>query len=82
MTQNFRWLRGIHTATFYDKKTNLNFEIKQNPDNPKLKDKFLYRCIDSNNKLLFERKINFATAIVVVNSWKGEPKIKQFADKG
>ena len=82
MTKDFRWLRGIHIATFSDQRTNLNFEIKQNPGNPKLKDKFLYRCTDSNNKLLFERKIDFATAIVAVNSWNGEPKIQQFEGKG
>lgn len=81
MTKDFKWLRGIHIATFYDKRTKLNFEIKRNLENPKLKDKFLYRCTDNNNKLLFERRIDFATAIVAVNGWNGEPMIQQFADK-
>jgi hypothetical protein len=31
---------------------------------------------------MFDRKINFATAIVVVNSWNGEVKVQEKAPAG
>lgn len=76
-TKTFKWLRSIHKATCYDKKTELTFSITNNESGTSIDDKFTYRCTDNHNKLMFDRKINFATAIVVVNSWNGEIKVQE-----
>ena len=81
MSKSFKWLRGIYSASVNDERCGLKFEIRQNPEKSKLGDKYIYRCTDTSNRLLFERKIDFATAVVVVNGWKGEPVIKEFANK-
>lgn len=83
MTQakDFKWLRGLHRATFYDKRTDLKFEIINNPSKSKRDDKYLYKCFDSSGRLVFDRKINFAIAMVAINSWQGELEIQESAPK-
>lgn len=85
-TKDFKWLRGLHKATFRDERTDLFFEITRNPMKNNREDKFLYKCFDSNNRLVFDRKINFATAMVVINGWSedgwnGEAQIQELASK-
>jgi len=75
--KSFQWLRSIHKATAYDKRTQLTFSIIHNVDSSSIEDKFTYRCADSNRRLIFDRKINFALAIVIVNSWEGEIKVEE-----
>lgn len=82
MTKTYTWLRSIEKATCYDRKTGLAFSISNNTDATSLDDKFTYRCVDNHRRLMFDRKINFATAIVVVNSWSGEIEVKQKAPAG
>ena len=78
-SKSFGWLRSIHKATCYDKKTGLAFSIVNNAAATSISDKFTYRCIGNDRKLMFDRKINFATAIVVVNSWSGEVEVQEKA---
>lgn len=75
--KTFQWLRGIHKATCFDKNTNLIFTITNNEDRTSTDDKFTYRCTDDHRRLFFDRKINFATAMVVINSWHGEIEVQQ-----
>lgn len=77
MPKSFTWLRSIEKATFYDNKTSLLFLVFRNPEATSIDDKFFYRCTDSYGKLMFERKISFAVAIVVINSWRGKPGIQR-----
>jgi hypothetical protein len=79
--KDFKWLRGLHRATFYDKRTDLRFEIINNPAKSKTDDKFLYKCFDSSGRLVFDRKVNFAIAMVAINSWQGEPEIQEVAPR-
>lgn len=79
MTEDFKWLRSIYKATCYDKRTNLTFLIVNNADTTSMADKFTYRCLGDGRKLMFDRKINFATAMVAVNSWEGEVEVQQRA---
>jgi len=76
-SKDFKWLRSIHRATCYDKKTNLTFSIVNNADTTSLENKFTYRCTGSDRKLMFDRKISFAAAMVVINSWDGEIELKE-----
>ena len=76
-SQSFKWLRSIYKATCYDKRTNLTFSIINNVDTTSMADKFTYRCLGDGRKLMFDRKISFATAMVVVNSWTGEVEVQQ-----
>ena len=82
MTKTYTWLRSIEKATCYDKKTGLVFSIFNNADTTSLDDKFTYRCTDNHRRLMFDRKINFATAIVVINSWAGDVEVKQRTPAG
>lgn len=79
--RGFKWLRGLHKATFYDKRTDLKFEIINNPAKSSTDDKFIYKCFDSNGRLVFDRRINFAIAMVAVNSWNGEPEVQEVAPR-
>lgn len=81
-SKSFKWPRSIHKATCYDKKTELTFSVTQNQDSSSNVDKFAYRCVDSHRRLIFDRKINFATALVVINSWEGEVEIEEYAPPG
>jgi|LauGreDrversion4_2_1035121.scaffolds.fasta_scaffold617149_1 hypothetical protein len=76
-SKSFKWLRSIHKATCYDKKTELTFCIINNSDSTSIDDKFTYRCTDNDRRLMFDRKISFAAAMVVVNSWNGEVEVQQ-----
>jgi len=78
-SKSFAWLRSIHKATCYDKRTELTFSIVNNVDATSTDDKFTYRCTGNGRKLMFDRKINFATAMVAVNSWNGEVEVQQKA---
>jgi hypothetical protein len=81
-SKSFAWLRSIHKATCYDKRTELTFSIVNNVDATSISDKFTYRCTGNGRKLMFDRKINFATAIVAVNSWSGEVEVQEKAPLG
>ena len=81
-SKSFGWLRSIHKATCYDKRTELTFSIVNNVDATSISDKFTYRCTGNGRKLMFDRKINFATAMVVVNSWSGEVEVQEKAPLG
>lgn len=81
-SKSFKWLRSIEKASCYDKKTELTFSICGNADTTSLDDRFTYRCVDNHRRLMFDRKINFATAIVVINSWSGEVEIRQKSPAG
>ena len=78
-SKSFKWLRSIYKATCYDKRTNLAFCIISNADTTSINDKFTYRCMGDDRKLMFDRKISFAAAMVVVNSWEGEVEVQQKA---
>ena len=78
-SKSFGWLRSIHKATCYDKRTELTFSIVNNAAATSTGDKFTYRCIGNDRKLMFDRKISFATAIVIVNSWSGEIEVQEKA---
>jgi hypothetical protein len=79
--KDFKWLRGLHKATFTDKKTELRFEITQNTARSSTDDKFIYKCFDIGGRLLFDRKINFAVAMLAVNSWSGDFQVMEAAPK-
>ena len=81
-SKSFGWLRSIHKATCYDKRTELTFSIVNNVDATSISDKFTYRCTGNGRKLMFDRKINFATAMVAVNSWSGEVEVQEKAPLG
>ena len=81
-SKSFGWLRSIHKATCYDKRTELAFSIVNNVDATSISDKFTYRCTGNGRKLMFDRKINFATAIVAVNSWTGGVEVQEKAPLG
>ena len=81
-SKSFGWLRSIHKATCYDKRTELTFSIINNVDATSISDKFTYRCTGNGRKLMFDRKINFATAIVAVNSWTGDVEVQEKAPLG
>jgi hypothetical protein len=81
-SKSFAWLRSIHKATCYDKRTELTFSIVNNVDATSISEKFTYRCTGNGRKLMFDRKINFATAIVAVNSWTGEVEVQEKAPLG
>jgi hypothetical protein len=80
--KSFAWLRSVHKATCYDKRTGLTFSIVNNPAATSTGDKFTYRCTKNGRKLMFDRKISFANAIVVVNSWNGEVEVQEKAPLG
>ena len=77
-SKSFGWLRSIHKATCYDKRTELTFSIVNNPAATSTGDKFTYSCT-GNGRKMFDRKISFANAIVVVNSWNGEVEVQEKA---
>ena len=81
-SKSFAWLRSIHKATCYDKRTELTFSIVNNVDATSISDKFTYRCTGNGRKLMFDRKINFATAMVAVSSWSGEVEVQEKAPLG
>ena len=78
-SKSFAWLRSIHRATCYDKRTELTFSIVNNAAATSTDDKFTYRCMGGDRKLMFDRKISFAAAIVIVNSWSGEIEVQEKA---
>lgn len=73
--KNFRWLRSIKRATSINR--DLIFEISRNPDTSKMEDKFIYSCRHADGKLLFDRRIDFGTAMIAVNSWVGEITVEE-----
>jgi len=79
--KSFKWIRSIKKATCYDKKTDLTFSIVQNPDSNCRGNKFTYRCVDDHRRLLFDRKIDFPTALVVFNSWIGEIEVEEMPEQ-
>ena len=81
-SKSFGWLRSIHKATCYDRRTELTFSIVNNVDATSISDKFTYRCTGNGRKLMFDRKINFATAMVAVNSWTGDVEVQEKAPLG
>ena len=81
-SKSFGWLRSIHKATCYDKRTELTFSIVNNVDATSISEKFTYRCTGNGRKLMFDRKINFATAMVAVSSWSGEVEVQEKAPLG
>ena len=78
-SKDFKWLRSIHKATCYDKRTDLTFSIENNAGATSVEDKFVYRCIGDNRRLMFDRKVSFAAAMVIVNSWQGEVEVQEKA---
>lgn len=77
MVKTSKWLDRIFSASIEDKKTGLRFEVRRNAETLDSSDKFLYRCTDAGNKLLFERKIDSKIALVVANGWEVEPLVKE-----
>lgn len=77
MTKSFEWLRGIKKAKCTCKNTGLMFLITKNIDATSRMDRYSYRCYGNGNKLLFDRKIDFTTALVAVNSWIGKVETEE-----
>ena len=73
----FKWLRGIFQATNYDKVTELSHSITRNADTTGNSDKFVYQCRNLDGKLLADRKIDFSSAVILVNTWKGKVEIME-----
>lgn len=81
MPKTLKWLRGVQTASVNDERCGLRFEIKQNTEKSNPGERYLYRCTDTSNRLMFERQLDIATAMVVVNGWTLEPEVKELTDK-
>lgn len=81
-SKNFKWLRGIHHASNFDKVTELHHSITQNGDMTGRDDKFVYQCRSITGKLLADRKIDFGTAMILVNSWRGDVTVQEKAPAG
>lgn len=74
---NLKWLRSVYKATFFDKKTDLTFSIERAETRHPADGEFVYRCLDDRRRLLFDRRLNLATAKAVVRSWQGEIEVQQ-----
>lgn len=76
-TKGYRWVKGIHKATAQDELADLSFEITRNENSTGISNKFSYRCRSGNGKLMFDRKIDFGTAVTVINHWPGDVSIEE-----